>query len=143
LLSGSLVALKNLKPQIKVFAAEPEWADDAFRSVVSGRIEAPIRYDTIADGLRTPLGSFTFPIIQELVDKILTVDEAAIRRATAAMLHLGKLLVEPSAAVPLAAMMQPGQSFQGQRVGVILSGGNIDVELLQEILQQAVSPESE
>lgn len=134
LLSGTLVALKDLKPDIKVFAAEPEWADDAFRSMVSGRIESPTRYDTIADGLRTPLGSLTFPIIHELIDEILTVDEETIRRATAAMLQLGKLLVEPSGAVPLAVLMQHGERFRKQRVGVIVSGGNVDSEVLQEIL---------
>jgi threonine dehydratase len=137
LLSGSLVALKALKPGIKVFAAEPKWADDAFRSLVSGRIESPTRYDTIADGLRTPLGSLTFPIIQNLVDEILTVDEDSIRRATAAMLQMGKLLVEPSGAVPLAVLMQHGEPFRGQRVGVIVSGGNVDPQTLQEILREA------
>lgn len=135
LLSGSLVALKDLNPDIKVFAAEPKWADDAFRSIVSSQIEAPTRYDTIADGLRTPLGSLTFPIIRGLVDEILTVDEETIRRATVSMLQLGKLLVEPSGAVPLAALMVNGARFEGQRVGVIVSGGNIDSQVLQDILR--------
>lgn len=134
LLSGTLLAVKALNPDVKVFAAEPEWADDAFRGLKSGQIEAPTRYDTIADGLRTPLGSLTFPIIQEFVDDILTVDEEAIRSATAAMIRQAKLVVEPSGAVPLAALLQNGDRFRGQRVGIIVSGGNIDPPMLVEIL---------
>lgn len=134
LLGGSLIAIKSSLPHIKVFAAEPLWADDACRSLASGRIEQPTRYDTIADGLRTPLGSLTFPIIRELVDDILTVDEESIRQATAAMVRLAKVVVEPSGAVPLAAILQHADRFRGQRIGVIVSGGNVDPQMLVDIL---------
>lgn len=134
LLGGSLIAIKTTHPYIKVFAAEPLWADDACRSLDSGSIEQPTRYDTIADGLRTPLGSLTFPIIRELVDDILTVDEESIRHATAAMVQLAKLVVEPSGAVPLAAILQHADRFRDQRIGVIVSGGNVDPQTLVDIL---------
>ncbi len=127
LLSGTLIAVKSLRPDIKVIAAEPAWADDAFRSISSGRIQQPTRYDSIADGLRTVLGALTFPIIQELVDEILLVDEDTIRAATRRLLNDAKLVVEPSGAVPLGCVLQYPDRFRNQRVGIIVSGGNIDV----------------
>ena len=133
LLSGSLIAAKSVNPHIRVFAAEPEWADDAWRSLRSGRVEMPTRYDTIADGLRTPLGSLTFPIIRDMVDEILTVDENSIRSATATMIRLAELVVEPSGAVPLAALVRHSERFRGQRIGVIVSGGNIDAKMLSDL----------
>jgi len=134
LLSGTLIAMNAVQPTTKVYATEPEWADDAFRSLKSGRIESPTRYDTIADGLRTPLGSLTFPIIRALVEEILTVDEDQIRTAAAAIMQLGKLIVEPSGAVPLAALWKHRDRFREQRIGVIISGGNADAQTLAELL---------
>lgn len=126
LLSGMLVALKSLRPEITVFAAEPQLADDAARSLRSGCIEQPLRYDTIADGLRTPLGSLTFPIIQRLVDGVLLVDEATIVEATLRIQSDVRVVAEPSGAVSLGAVVQHAERFRGQRVAVVISGGNLD-----------------
>ncbi|MCP4172559.1 MAG: pyridoxal-phosphate dependent enzyme [Fuerstiella sp.] len=134
LLSGTLIAAKSLNPHIKVFAAEPEWADDAFRSFESGSIEAPVRHDTIADGLRTCLGTLTFPVIQELVDEVLLVSEEQIATATLAMMFQAKIFAEPSGAVPLAAVMQNKSRFADQRIGIIVSGGNLDPSTLHRLI---------
>lgn len=126
LLSGSLIAVKALRPDIRVIAAEPAWADDTFRSLKAGSIQPPVRYDSIGDGLRTCVGSITFPIIQELVDDILTTSEETIREATRALFHQGRLVVEPSGAVPLAVVMEYPECFTGQSVVGVISGGNLD-----------------
>jgi len=133
LLAGTLVAAKSINPHIKIFAAEPAWADDAFRSLQSGRIEQPLRYDSIADGLRTPLGTLTFPIINALVDQVLVVTEEAIEAATRNLIMNAKLVVEPSGAVPLAAIALHSDLFRGLRVGVIVSGGNLDPQTLARL----------
>ncbi|MEZ6126313.1 MAG: threonine/serine dehydratase [Planctomycetaceae bacterium] len=124
LLSGTLVALKALNPEIRVYGAEPEWADDAFRSLRSGSIQPPLRYDTLADGLRTPLGNLTFPIIRELVDDILTVNEDGIRDAAVTIRTHLRVIAEPSGAVPLAAARQYLDRFRQRRVVLVISGGN-------------------
>jgi threonine dehydratase len=134
LLSGTLVAAKSLNPNIKVFAAEPAWADDAFRSLQSGIIESPVRHDTIADGLRTCLGTLTFPIVRELVDEILLINEEEIGAATLAMMFQAKVVAEPSGAVPLAAVMRNKERFSGQRIGIVVSGGNLDPSTLQRLI---------
>ncbi len=134
LLSGILVAVKSINPAIQVFAAEPEWADDAFRSLQSGKIESPTRYDTIADGLRTLLGDLTFPIVRDLAEDVLLVSEQSIRMATKGILQHVKVVAEPSGAVSLAAVMSHAQQFEGKRVAVIISGGNVQPEILAEIL---------
>ncbi|MCP4783144.1 MAG: pyridoxal-phosphate dependent enzyme [Fuerstiella sp.] len=134
LLSGTLVAAKSLNPDIKVFAAEPEWADDAYRSLKSGTIESPVRHDTIADGLRTCLGTLTFPIVRKLVDDILLVNEQEIAAATLAMMFRAKVVAEPSGAVPLAAVLRNKDRFTGQRIGVVVSGGNLDPSTLQQLI---------
>ena len=126
LLSGMLVAIKSLQPHIEVIAAEPLWADDTARSLASGKIEMPTRYDSIADGLRTPLGENTFPIIRSLINDILLVDERAIIRATRAILQSTPLIAEPSGAVSLAAVLDNAERFQGKTVVAVLSGGNLD-----------------
>jgi threonine dehydratase len=126
LLSGCLVAIKALRPDIRVIAAEPEWADDAYRSWKSGKIEPPVRYDTIGDGLRTCVGTLTFPIIQSLVDDILTVSEDLIATATRRMFSQCKLVVEPSGAVPLGVMLQHPDVFKDRTVAAIITGGNLD-----------------
>ena len=126
LLAGTLIAVKTLKPSVRVIAAEPEWADDAFRSLKSGQIEPVLRSDSIADGLRTPLGSLTFPIIYGLVDEILCVSESAIDRAMEQISNSSKMTVEPSGAVSVAAVNQYRDSFADQRVVCVISGGNRD-----------------
>ena len=127
LLAGTLIAIKSIWPNTRVIAAEPAWADDAFRSWKSGKIEQPTRYDTVADGLRTPLGQYTFPIIREFVDDILLVEESEIEEATGLLKKLSGMVVEPSGAVSFAALRKYAKQFSGQRIGIVLSGGNMDV----------------
>jgi threonine dehydratase len=126
LLSGVLMAIKSQSPNIRVIAAEPEWADDASRSLQSGRIEMPTRYDSIADGLRTPLGQLPFAIIRELIDDVILVSEEAIRSAMRSLAEKVHLIVEPSGAVAFAALNTKRDSFAGKNVAVVLSGGNLD-----------------
>ncbi len=126
LLAGTLIAIKSMRPDITVFAAEPTWADDAFRSMKSGRIEPALRTDTIADGLRTPLGKLTFPVVHRLVDDVLCADEDSIRTATALLRTHVRLVSEPSGAVPLAAILQHAPRFTNRRVVALISGGNTD-----------------
>jgi threonine dehydratase len=111
-------------------AAQPEGADDAFRSLAAGRILPSVQPRTIADGLLTSLGSLTFPIIQERVERIVPVSEAGIVAAMKFVWERAKLVIEPSAAVPLALLWERRIDLTGLRVGVILSGGNVDLEKL-------------
>lgn len=126
LLAGTLLAIKSIRPDVRVFAAEPAWADDAFRSLKSGKIEPALRTDSIADGLRTPLGTLTFPVIQHYVDDVLCVEEATILRATAMLAQRCRLVAEPSGAVPLGAILEHAHRFQGSKVVALISGGNLD-----------------
>lgn len=126
LLSGLLIAVKSMKPSVRVIAAEPQWADDAFRSMISGKIEPVLRIDSIADGLRTPLGSLTFPIIYSLVDEILCASESSIAESMRTISLRAKMIVEPSGAVPLAVVLEHNDHFANQRVVCITSGGNRD-----------------
>ncbi len=126
LLAGTLIAAKSVRPDLKVYGAEPEWADDAFRSLKSGRIEPALRTDSIADGLRTPLGTLTFPIIRSLVTEILTVSEDAIRKATQAVAHGIRVISEPSGAVSVAAIQEHASRFHGLKTVALISGGNLD-----------------
>ncbi len=126
LLAGTLIAVKSLKPSVRVIAAEPEWANDAFRSLQSGQIEPVLRTDSIADGLRTPLGSLTFPIIFQLVDEILCASETSIVESVQHLAMHAKMIAEPSGAVPLAVVHQHRDRFANQRVVCVVSGGNRD-----------------
>ncbi|MCD0463263.1 threonine ammonia-lyase [Roseiconus lacunae] len=126
LLSGMLVAIKSLRPNIKVIAVEPALADDAARSLQSGERQMPTRYDTIADGLRTSLGELTFPFIRHFLDDILLVGEDDIRAATRELSERVHLVAEPSGAVAFAGLRSNRDRFQGQRVVAVISGGNID-----------------
>ena len=128
LLAGTALAARERG--VTVLAAEPARADDAWRSLAAGRIVPPENPDTIADGLRTALGRYTFPIIQRHVAAVIRVEEAAIVAAMRLLWERMKLVVEPSAAVTLAAVLgEPGR-FAGRRVGLILSGGNVDLDRL-------------
>lgn len=127
LLSGTSLAAKFFSPSTKVIAGEPAGADDAFRSMQSGKIEES-QANTIADGLLTSLGDKTFPIIHENVEKIIPVTEAEIVEAMRLIWERMKIIVEPSAAVPFAALLKEKESFKGKKVGIILSGGNVDLE---------------
>jgi threonine dehydratase len=127
LLSGTAIAVKAKAPQTRVVAAEPEMADDACRSLRAGKIIPADNPQTIADGLRTSLGDLTFEIIRKNVADIVTVSEDAIVGAMKTIWERMKIVVEPSAAVPVAALLHERDSVPGKRIGVILSGGNVDL----------------
>lgn len=127
LLCGTLLATKYFSPKTKVIAGEPAGADDTYRSLQSGKIE-PSQADTIADGLLTSLGDKTFPIIKEMVTEVITVTDEEIITAMRLIWERVKIIVEPSCAVPFAAVLKEKEKFAGKRVGIILSGGNVDME---------------
>lgn len=126
LLSGTCLTAGYFSPETLVIGAEPEGADDTFRSLETGMIE-PSQADSIADGLLTTVGTKTFPIIQEHVKGIITVADAEIISAMRLIWERLKIIVEPSAAVAFAAVLKDKEQFKNKRVGVILSGGNIDL----------------
>jgi threonine dehydratase len=128
LLSGTAVAAKSLRPTIKVIAVEPANADDAAQSFRAGRRIVTEKKFTIADGLRTNVGEPNFGIIQRYVDDILTVSEEAIVAAMRRIWETMKIVVEPSAAVPYAAIQESKIDIGGKRVGIILTGGNVDLD---------------
>ena len=130
LLAGTALAVKGLLPDARVYGAEPVMVDDAARSLHDGRIHLPTGAYTVADGLRTFLGDVNFPIIQAGVHDIVTVTEQGIIRAMRLVWERMKLIIEPSAAVPVAALFEHREVFQGKRVGVILSGGNVNLDEL-------------
>lgn len=130
LMSGTALATKYLLPTAKVYGTEPREVDDAWRSMKSGRIEHNTTINTIADGLRTNLGEKTFDIIQRHVDDIFTVTEEAIVEAMRIVWERMKIIIEPSSAVPLAAVLSNKAIFQGKRVGIIVTGGNVDLKNL-------------
>lgn len=135
LLSGTLLAAKYFSQKTKVIAGEPEGADDAYRSVQSGKIE-PSQSSTIADGLLTTLGDKTFPIIKENVDRVITVSDAEITFAMRLIWERMKIIIEPSAAVAFAAALKDKSSFKGKQVGIIFSGGNVDLEKALKLFSQ-------
>ena len=130
LLSGTAIAAKGLRPSIKVYGAEPAGADDAYRSLRAGRIIPQTDPHTIADGLRSSLGEKTFAVLSSTVDGIETASEEAIVLAMRLLWDKLKMIVEPSSAVPLAMLLERKISLDKLRVGVILSGGNVDLERL-------------
>lgn len=130
LLSGSAIAAKSVKPSITVVAAEPQGADDAYRSLLAGKIIPSINPNTIADGLLTSLGERNFAAIQQHVDSILTVSDDGIRKAMKMIWQYMKIIVEPSSAITLAAILEHPEVFRNKKVGAILTGGNVDLEKL-------------
>src|SRR5437016_12479124 len=130
LLSGTAVAAKSMRPQIKVIAVEPANADDAAQSFRVGRRLVTEKKFTIADGLRTNVGERTFPIIQRYVDDIVVVSEQAIVSAMRTIWETMKIIIEPSAALPYAAIVERVINVNGKRVGMILTGGNVDLDAL-------------
>lgn len=130
LMSGTAIAARHLAPGIRICATEPEQADDAWRSWTSGERTAGDPPDTIADGLRTTLGGHGFAILSALLDDFVTVSEAAIVEAMRLVWEILKIVIEPSAAVPVAALLERRIDLRGARVGVILSGGNVDLDRL-------------
>jgi len=130
LLSGTAIAAKSMRPKINVIAVEPANADDAAQSFHAGRRIVTAKRFTIADGLRTNVGERTFPIIQRYVDDIVTVSEEAIVSAMRTIWETMKIIVEPSAAVPYAAIVENKIALNGRRVAIILTGGNVDLDAL-------------
>src|SRR5205823_7997679 len=130
LLSGTAIAAKLMRPKIKVIAVEPANADDAAQSFRAGRRIVTEKKFTIADGLRTNVGAPNFAIIQRYVDDIVTVSEEAIVASMRTIWETMKIIVEPSAAVPYAAILQRVIDMNGRRVGIILTGGNVDLDAL-------------
>ncbi|HZS17512.1 MAG TPA: pyridoxal-phosphate dependent enzyme [Candidatus Udaeobacter sp.] len=130
LLSGTAIAAKSMRPQVKVIAAEPENADDATQSFRAGRRLVTEKKFTIADGLRTNIGEPNFTIIRHYVDDIVSVSEEAIVSAMRTIWETMKIVVEPSAAVPYAAIQESKIDTRGKRIGIILTGGNVDLGAL-------------
>jgi threonine dehydratase len=131
LISGLAVAAKALNPNLRIFAAEPQGADDAARSKAAGRLIPQTGPKTIADGLLTSLGDLTWPVVRDLVEDVVTVSEDEINAALRLAWERAKLLIEPSAAVALAAVLSDRFRAVGvHHVGIVLSGGNVDVERL-------------
>ncbi|WP_299549388.1 pyridoxal-phosphate dependent enzyme [Seonamhaeicola sp.] len=130
LLAGTILAANAFSEVCKVIAGEPENADDAYRSLISGKIELNESANTIADGLRTNLGDRNFPIIKEYVEQIILVNEQDIIDAMKLIWERMKIIVEPSSAVAFAALLKHKDHIKGKKAGVILSGGNVDVSNL-------------
>uniref|UniRef100_A0A7S0YX67 Tryptophan synthase beta chain-like PALP domain-containing protein n=1 Tax=Hemiselmis tepida TaxID=464990 RepID=A0A7S0YX67_9CRYP len=130
MLSGCCLAAKGLRPDIRIFGAEPLGADDAARSLREGVLLEQTGPDTIADGLRTGLGSLTWPVIRDHVEDILTVSEEEIVQAMRLVYMRMKIVIEPSAAVGVAvALSDRFRSIEGiQRVGIVICGGNTDLD---------------
>ena len=130
LLSGTSIAATELKKGIRVIAGEPEMADDAYRSMQAGEIIPSVNPKTIADGLLTSLGTLTFPIIQQRIEQIVTVSEAGIVASMKFVWERAKIIIEPSSAVAVGVLWERKIDLTGLKVGVILSGGNVDLEKL-------------
>src|SRR5262249_38779782 len=132
LVSGVAIAAKGINPAVRVFAGEPKGADDAARSKAAGQLIPQTAPKTIPGGLRTSLGDLTWPILRDLVERVVTVTEAEIVQAMRWMWERAKLLIEPSAAVPVAAVLSDEfKALKGmKRVGIVLSGGNINLDQL-------------
>ena len=143
MISGIAIAAKHLKPSIKVYAAEPERANDCYLSKINGRItplpEPPM---TIADGVKTTIGENSWPIIRDLVDDVITVTEEEIKVATKIVWERAKLVIEPTTGVGVAAVLNPkfnsanGCSADIKQVGIVLCGGNADLSVVAKILEE-------
>ncbi|MGV3539332.1 MAG: threonine ammonia-lyase, partial [Rufibacter sp.] len=130
LIAGTALAAHYFGQNCKVIGGEPFGADDAYRSLRSGQIETNDTTHTVADGLRTNLGDINFPIIQKYVDQIIRVEESEITAAMRLLWERLKVIVEPSSAVAFAALLRDREAFAGQKVGILLSGGNVDLKNL-------------
>jgi len=130
LLSGTLLSSKALNADIQVFGAEPAEADDAYRSLKLGKIVPNETINTICDGLRAQIGGLTFPVISDLVDDIITVTEEEIIDSMRMIWERLKMIVEPSSSITLGAVLKNKDRFNGKKVGLIISGGNVDLDHL-------------
>ncbi len=138
LISGSAIVVRHLYPDMTVFAAEPCGAADTAASFRQGVRVFSWQPDTIADGLRALIGEITFPIIREYVDDVLTVSEAGIVRGMELVWQYTRMIIEPSSATVIAAIREHPDSFAGKRVGIILSGGNIDRDQFPQLMHHSV-----
>ncbi len=130
LLSGTALSARYFGLNIRVIAAEPSGADDAYRSFYGNSLVPSVHPITMADGLLTSLGSLTYPIIKKYVDQVVTVSEEGIREAMQLIWERMKIVIEPSSAVPLAAILEKKADVAGRKTGIILSGGNVDLAAL-------------
>jgi len=130
LLSGTSLSVRYFSKSTKIIGAEPKGADDAFRSLTKGIIIPSVNPKTIADGLLTSLGDKTFPIIRKFVSEIITVEEDSIIESMRTIWERMKIIIEPSSAVPLASILENKSKFANKNIGIILSGGNVDLENL-------------
>jgi threonine dehydratase len=130
MISGTCLTLSNLAPNVKIYAAEPEQADDAYRSFKAGHIIADDAPETVADGLKVPLKDLTWHFVSNHVTDILTASEQEIIDAMRVIWARMKIVMEPSSAVPLATILKNRDVFAGKRVGVIVTGGNVDLDKL-------------
>lgn len=130
MISGTCLTLSNVAPQVKIYAAEPLSADDAARSFKAGHIIADDAPDTVADGLKVPLKELTWHFVSNHVTDILTATEEEIVDAMKLIWKRMKIVMEPSSAVPLATILKNPELFRGKRVGVIITGGNVDLDVL-------------
>ncbi len=130
MISGTCLTLSNIAPHVEIFAAEPERADDAYRSFKAGHIIADDAPDTVADGLKVPLKELTWHFVQAHVTDILTASDPEIVDAMKLIWKRMKIVMEPSSAVPLATILKNPDRFRGKRVGVIVTGGNVDLDRL-------------
>ncbi|MBC8209763.1 MAG: pyridoxal-phosphate dependent enzyme [Gammaproteobacteria bacterium] len=130
MVSGTCLTLSTIAPQIKIYAAEPLNADDAARSLHAGHIIADDAPETIADGLKVPLKDLTWHFVNSHVTDILTATEEDILNAMKLIWKRMKIVMEPSSAVPLATILKNRELFAGQRIGVIITGGNVDLDRL-------------
>ena len=130
MISGTCLTLSNLAPDVKIYAAEPKQADDAARSLSAGHIIADDAPVTVADGLKVPLKDLTWHFVQNHVTDILTASEQDIIDAMKLIWKRMNIVMEPSSAVPLATILKNKDTFAGKRVGVIITGGNVDLDAL-------------
>jgi len=130
LLSGTLLSAQGINPKIKVYGAEPLEADDTFLSLQKGEIVPNKTINTICDGLRAQIGTITFPIIQSYVEEVITLKEEEIIESMKMIWERMKIVVEPSCSITLAAVLKSRDRFAGKKVGLIISGGNVDLERL-------------
>ena len=130
LIGGTLIMTNEIEEKIEVYGAEPSEADDAFRSLVAGKIIPNKTINTICDGLRAQIGALNFPILKEFVSEIITITEKEVIDAMRMVWERMKLIVEPSCSITLAAVLKRKAQFSNKRIGLILSGGNVDLNRL-------------
>ena len=135
--SGTAIVTKALYPNTRIILAEPELADDAFHSLKLGKLQPPRDPVSIADGLRAGLGELTFSVLKEFVDDVMLVSEEEIAESLFLIMERMKIVIEPSSALPYAALTKNKNSFKGKKIGIVFSGGNIDFSNISKLLDLA------